>query len=144
MSTQMSPLPTRQTQVTHKILVAEDNRVMANVLQFNLTKAGYDVSVANSGSQAVELASHTKFDLVITDYQMPGLSGEEVCERLRARPEYKLVPIFMCSAKGYELDVVDLCEKYRLAGIIRKPFSPLQILELVSSQLLKPAAGTLS
>lgn len=65
--------------VAPRALVVEDNRVMADVVRFNLSRAGMDVEVAFNGRAALDAFNAAEFDLVITDYQMPEMSGEELC-----------------------------------------------------------------
>lgn len=116
-----------------KILIAEDNLVMAHVLQFNLERAGFDVHVAADGVLALEAASEDSFDLIITDYQMPRMNGEELARQLRTFPEYCDTPIVLCSAKGYEIDIDQLKRDPGIAEVVYKPFSPAQIVELIHS-----------
>lgn len=113
------------------ILIAEDNRVMADVLRFNLARSGFSVTVASNGLVAVELLQAGAFDLVISDYQMPGMNGEELCRWMRSDPRYRTVPVLMCSAKGYELDASRLQEELDISRIFYKPFSPRDVVELV-------------
>ena len=87
-----------------QILIAEDNLVMVHVLQFNLERAGFEVHAAVNGAEALEAAVDRTFDLVITDYQMPEMNGEEFVRQLRGHGDYRDTPIVMCSAKGYEID----------------------------------------
>jgi CheY-like chemotaxis protein len=61
-----------------RILIAEDNRILSDVMRFNLQKAGFEVTVAENGTIAVEHLQLQAFDLLITDYQMPGLDGEQL------------------------------------------------------------------
>lgn len=116
---------------SRRALVVEDNRVMAKVLTFNLQKAGFDVSTACSGDQGAALLESEDFDVVLTDYQMPGLTGEELCQRIRLGERNRDVPIFLISAKGYELDVERLQQEFRLSGVLEKPFSPKDIVSRV-------------
>ena len=81
-----------------KTLVAEDNIGLARVLQFNLERIGLNVTVANTGSKAWEAANSDNFDLVITDHEMPGMTGIELCTRLRDMPAYAETPIVMVTA----------------------------------------------
>ena len=118
-----------------RILIVEDNVAMAQVLRFNLERSGYSVSVASDGRQALESARQERFDLVITDYQMPEMSGEEFCHRLLELPEYLGVPVMMCTAKGLELDSARLKQEFGVTRLINKPFSPRQVVEQASSLL---------
>jgi CheY-like chemotaxis protein len=125
-----------------RILIAEDNVAMAQVLRFNLERAGYTVCVASDGRQALESAQEQHFDLVITDYQMPGMTGEELCRGLRELPEYRSTPVMMCTAKEFELDATYLSESLGVNNLIQKPFSPRQVVEqataLLSNRLAVP------
>jgi CheY-like chemotaxis protein len=114
-----------------QILIAEDNLVMAHVLQFNLERAGFEVHAAINGAEALEAALDSTFDLVITDYQMPGMNGEELVRELRSQPNYQDTPIVMCSAKGYEIDTDQLRQDLGISEFVCKPFSPAQMVELI-------------
>ena len=65
------------------ILIAEDDRVMSDVIRFNLERAGHQTTVARSGTEAWQMLQTQPFDLLITDYQMPGMTGEDVCRAIR-------------------------------------------------------------
>ncbi|MCG6155839.1 response regulator [Rubinisphaera margarita] len=117
------------------ILIAEDNRVMADVVRFNLQRAGFEVTVALDGAAALEQARSRQFDLVITDYQMPRMGGPELIAALRGMEEYADIPIFLCSAKGYELNEAELREQWGIQRLLLKPFSPTEIVACVEQQL---------
>ena len=114
-----------------QILIAEDNLVMVHVLQFNLERAGFEVHAAVNGAEALEAAVDRTFDLVITDYQMPEMNGEEFVRQLRGHGDYQDTPIVMCSAKGYEIDTDQLGLDLGINEFVYKPFSPAQMVELV-------------
>jgi CheY-like chemotaxis protein len=118
-----------------KILLAEDNRVMADVLRFNLERAGYAVTVAHDGQQALKICQHECFDLVITDYQMPGLNGEQLCRGIRGGGLQPDVTIFLCSAKTYEIDTQRLSQELQIRRVFYKPFSPRAIIAAVHETL---------
>jgi CheY-like chemotaxis protein len=120
---------------TPKILVAEDNYVMANILRFNLERTGFEVRVASSGTEAAELLQQNQFDMLLSDYQMPGLSGEELCRRVREDQRHARMPVVLISAKGYELDTDRLSKELSLAKVLFKPFSPKEVISLVQSVL---------
>ncbi|MDP1796789.1 MAG: response regulator [Planctomycetaceae bacterium] len=116
----------------HSILVAEDNRVMSDVMRFNLQKAGYHVTIARNGTEAWELLQSARFDVLVTDYQMPGLTGEEVCKAMRThRPDLHL-PIIFLSARGLELSVERMKSELGIETLLHKPFSPRELLEAVA------------
>ena len=112
-----------------QILVAEDNRVLADVIQFNLEDEGFDVTVAHDGRKALNLTRKHTYDLIICDYQMPGLSGEELLREVRAESMSQNAVCVLCSAKGYELDVESLTNELQLMQVVLKPFSPNQLVE---------------
>lgn len=127
--------------MTPRALVVEDNRVMADVVRFNLTRAGIDVEVACNGRAALDTFNAGSFDLVITDYQMPEMSGEELCHAIRSGTHNARVPILLVSAKGYELDIQSLVDRLSLSRVLLKPFSPRDIVETARS-LIQPVAST--
>ncbi|MCH2596684.1 MAG: response regulator transcription factor [Pirellulales bacterium] len=117
------------------ILVAEDNRVMAQLLAFSLARAGFVVTCTYDGATAAEAARQELFDLVITDYQMPHMSGEELCEAIRTDSMNCEVPIVLCSAKGLEIDSTRMNEVHSLAKVFHKPFSPGEVVAFACSLL---------
>lgn len=121
-----------------KILIVEDNAALSRVLQFTLAKSGYDIAQASNGRIAWEMAQDDQFDLVITDQQMPEMTGIELCSRLREVSSYESVPIVLVTAKGLELELPSLCEQLNLAATFSKPFSPSAILKTVQNLLATP------
>jgi two-component system phosphate regulon response regulator PhoB len=86
------------------VLVVEDEDALAELLQYNLNKEGFRVSVAGDGEEAMMLVEEDQPDVVILDWMLPKLSGIEVCRRLRGRQETRNVPIIMLTARGEEGD----------------------------------------
>ena len=118
-----------------RLLIAEDNPALAGVIGFNLQRVGYEVTIACNGQEAWEFAQSAGFDLVVTDQQMPLMTGVELIERLRAKAEYASVPMIMLTAKGLELDLVQLREELGIEVVMAKPFSPFELVEKVSDCL---------
>jgi CheY-like chemotaxis protein len=118
-----------------RILIAEDNRVMSDVLKFNLQRSGYSVETVPNGRTALERLEREQFDLLMSDYQMPEVNGEELCRAARHCRPNREIPIIMVSAKGFELDVEGLTRELRLSAILYKPFSPRQVVETVQRVL---------
>jgi len=112
------------------VLVVEDSVVLGEVLRFNLEQEGFNVVLAADGKEAIELFSQGSFDLVVTDYEMPILNGEQVCEQLR-NDFLSDIPIIMCTAKGMELNLKRLIEKYDVKALLQKPFSVSELAELI-------------
>ena len=129
------PNATRQGSV----LIAEDDRVMSDLIRFNLERIGYDVTVAPSGTEAwTHLQTHS-FDILVTDYQMPGMSGEEVCRLLRKTFPDLQMPIIFLSARGHELNVDRMKAELGIEMLLFKPFSPRLLSEAVAACLARVA-----
>src|SRR5436189_260321 len=88
------------------ILIVEDEEALTLLLRYNLEAEGYDVETVGRGDEADLLLKERTPDLVILDWMLPGLSGIELCRRLRARPETKQLPIIMLTARGEESERV--------------------------------------
>jgi CheY-like chemotaxis protein len=116
-----------------KILVAEDNVVLADVIRFNLQRSGYDVTLARNGDEASRLLSEQTFQIMVTDYEMPGLNGEELCSFARNDLQLDSLKIVMCTAKGHELKRDELQAKLRIEKFLHKPFSIRDLTKLLDS-----------
>jgi len=121
-----------------KILVADDESHILNVVSLKLRNAGYDVITASDGQEALELALSEHPDLLITDYHMPQMSGLELCQKLKQDPATAKIPTIMLTARGYQLDENDTGQSGALR-MIRKPFSPRHLLSTVNEVLMEAA-----
>lgn len=92
--------------VTSHILIAEDDGPLGVLLQYNLEAEGYQVEVVARGDEAETRLMENVPDLLVLDWMMPGVSGIELCRRLRGRPETGRLPIMMLTARGEENDRV--------------------------------------
>ena len=88
------------------ILIVEDEEALSLLLRYNLESEGYAVETVARGDEADLLLKEQSPDLVILDWMLPGLSGIELCRRLRARAETKRLPIIMLTARGEETERV--------------------------------------
>jgi DNA-binding response OmpR family regulator len=113
-----------------KVLVAEDNKVLGDVLRFNLERGGFQVTVARSGDIAAKLLASETYELLITDIEMPGMSGLDLCQLIRFELGNDALPIAICSARGLEIDEGEVRAKYGVAEIIFKPFSVRELVAL--------------
>jgi two-component system response regulator ResD len=130
--------------MTARVLVVEDDPTVAEVVHTYLVRAGFAVERAADGPTALAVAARTRPDLVVLDLMLPGLSGLEVCERLRsARPD---IAVVMLTALGEESDRVVGLESGADDYLV-KPFSPRELVLRVRSVLRRsgvvPTAGTL-
>ena len=86
------------------VMIVEDEKALADLLQYNLEKEGYRVSLATDGEEAMIMAAEKQPDLVILDWMLPKAPGIEVCRRLRARQQTRNTPIVMLTARTDEAD----------------------------------------
>ena len=116
------------------ILIVEDEEPLTTLLRYNLEAEGYEVDAVARGDEADTRLNETAPDLVVLDWMLPGLSGIELCRRLRARPQTQALPIIMLTARGEESE--------RVRGLatgaddyIVKPFSVPELLARVRALL---------
>jgi DNA-binding response OmpR family regulator len=120
--------------MTTRILVADDDADIRKLVTFKMNQEGYDVTVAVDGDEAYALATESAYDLLLLDWQMPGRSGVELCEVLRARPEYARAPIIMLTARSLEKDL-ELAFDVGASGYITKPFRTRELATRVKAAL---------
>jgi DNA-binding response OmpR family regulator len=119
-----------------KILIAEDERDIRDLVAFTLRFAGHEVFAAANGEEAVELAPNVNPDLIIMDVRMPRMTGYEACKVMKANPDLKDIPVVFLTARGQESEIqqgLDAgAEEYLL-----KPFAPDQLTSRVKAILAK-------
>jgi DNA-binding response OmpR family regulator len=118
----------------HRVLVVDDEANILLSLEFLMKKAGYEVCTARDGDEALAELRKALPDLVLLDVMMPKRNGFDVCEIIRANPEWKHVRVIMLTAKGRDLER----EKGLAVGAddyITKPFSTREVVERVSGWL---------
>jgi two-component system, chemotaxis family, chemotaxis protein CheY len=104
------------------VLLVDDSIVLRSILQLELAGAGFTVSSAPSGMDAMTaLAGSERYDLIITDFHMPGLDGAEFVERVRHHPRYKAVPILVLTC-GADAEEKERAKAAGATGWIVKPF----------------------
>lgn len=121
------------------ILICDDEIHIVRAVQFKLTRSGYDVRCAADGQQAWREIERRPPDLLITDYQMPNMNGLALIERVRERAETRGLPVIVLSAKGFELSLQELADRWGVLQVMDKPFSPRQLLRLVEMALMPRA-----
>jgi two-component system phosphate regulon response regulator PhoB len=123
-----------------RVLLVEDDAALVELLDWHLTRENFDVEKTSDGEEALLLAAENPPDLVLLDWMIEGVSGIEVCRRLRRMPQTAGVPIIMLTARGEEED--------RVRGLqtgaddyITKPFSPRELVARVGAVLrrVRPA-----
>src|SRR5262249_46834722 len=93
--TRCSPLPPRSKELMARILAVDDSPSMRQMVSIALTGAGYEVEQACDGVEALEIAQKSRFDLVITDVNMPNMDGITLVRELRGKANYKFVPLLV-------------------------------------------------
>jgi two-component system, OmpR family, alkaline phosphatase synthesis response regulator PhoP len=109
------------------IVVVEDEEDIQELLKYNLTREGYQVSAFTLGEECLHLVRNTVPDLILMDLMLPGIDGLEVCRQLKQSSLTRQVPIIMVTAKGEEADVVTGLE-LGADDYVTKPFSPRVLL----------------
>ncbi|MBU7594151.1 MULTISPECIES: response regulator YycF [Bacillaceae] len=120
-----------------KILVVDDEKPIADILQFNLKKEGYAVYCAYDGNQAIEMVEEINPDLILLDIMLPNKDGMEVCREVRKKHE---MPIIMLTAKDSEIDKV-LGLELGADDYVTKPFSTRELLARVKANLRRQQAN---
>jgi two-component system phosphate regulon response regulator PhoB len=128
------------TMSQRRILVVEDERAIREMVGFNLTRAGYDVSSAGDAREARAAIADQRPDLVLMDWMLPDISGLELTRQLKRDPETKEIPVIMLTARGEEDD--------RVAGLdggaddyVVKPFAPRELLARIRAALRRLEAA---
>jgi len=123
------------------ILIVEDEPGIVELLKYNLEAADYEVGIARDGDEAEISVAERQPDAILLDWMLPGVSGIELCRRIRRRPETRMLPIIMLTARGEETD--------RLRGLdsgaddyVTKPFSPAEVIARLRAVLRRALPST--
>jgi two-component system alkaline phosphatase synthesis response regulator PhoP len=119
-----------------KILIAEDERDIRDLITFTLTFAGYEVIPTANGEEAYQVALKEIPDLILLDVRMPRMTGYEACEQLKASSSTQDIPVVFLSAKGQESEVRTGLE-VGAEEYILKPFSPDQLTARIKEILMQ-------
>ncbi|HEY2982364.1 MAG TPA: response regulator [Anaerolineales bacterium] len=119
-----------------KILIAEDEPDIRELVAFTLRFAGYEVVVAQNGEEAVQLAVRELPDMALMDVRMPRMTGYDACRAIKAHPELKDMPVVFLSAKGQEAEIESGLEAGAEEYLL-KPFAPDQLIERVRAILVR-------
>jgi CheY-like chemotaxis protein len=117
-----------------RILVADDEEYIVRVVSFKLESAGYEVVEAIDGADAWSKVRAGDIDLVLTDHQMPLMTGLELAGRIAADPATRHIPVIMLTARGFRLDAEEIVAS-RIVELIAKPFSPRGLLDRIRETL---------
>lgn len=119
--------------MSRKVLVADDEAHILHVVSMKLRNAGFEVLTAVDGEEALDLCTSEKPDLLITDYQMPYLTGLELCKKLR--DSGREIPALLLTARGFDIEAAEMTDA-GIAAVLAKPFSPREVLARVTELLV--------
>ncbi|MCH2248624.1 MAG: phosphate regulon transcriptional regulator PhoB [Cognatishimia sp.] len=124
-----------------KVLLVEDEPAQREVLKYNLQSEGFDVVAAADGDEAILLVEEETPDIIVLDWMLPGVSGIEICRRLKSKSHTRSIPVIMLSARAEEVDRVRGLETGADDYVV-KPYSVLELMARVRSQLrrVRPAS----
>jgi len=110
-----------------KVLVVDDEIHIVHVVAIKLRNNGYEVVSADNGIEAFELACAEKPDVIVTDFQMPGMTGLELVEKLRQCEQTKDVPVIVLTARNFAISPQRQAD-LQISECLSKPFSPKELL----------------
>lgn len=116
------------------VLVCDDEAHILHVVSFKLRNAGFNVLTAHDGEEGLELIQSQHVDLVITDYQMPGITGLDLARQIHREVSRRTLPVVLLTAHGLALDTLELSQA-GIAACLSKPFSPREVLGRVNELL---------
>jgi len=118
----------------NKVLVVDDEIHIVQVVAIKLRNNGFAVVTAENGQDAFNLACNETPDVIVTDFQMPEMTGVELIENLRNRPATADVPVIMLTARGFAIDD-EQKQNLKISVCLSKPFSPREVLQCVEDVL---------
>ena len=121
-----------------KVLVVDDEIHIVHVAAIKLRNNGYEVVTATNGDEAFELACAEKPDIIVTDFQMPAMTGVELVEKIRQNEETKDIPVILLTARSFAISE-EQQEDLQISGCLSKPFSPRELLENIEDILYQRA-----
>ncbi|OHB58969.1 MAG: hypothetical protein A2Y07_04825 [Planctomycetes bacterium GWF2_50_10] len=117
-----------------KVLVVDDEIHIVHVVAIKLRNNGYEVFTAENGCEGYKIACQEKPDIIVTDFQMPAMTGLEMIEALRKNNETAAMPVIMLTARGFAIED-NQKESLRISDCLSKPFSPKELLRTVEDVL---------
>lgn len=121
-----------------KVLVADDEIHIVHVVAIKLRNNGFEVISAANGAEAFELACEEKPDIIVTDFQMPVMTGLQLVEKLRQCEQTKDTPVIMLTARGFAVEDGQK-EDLQISELLSKPFSPKELLRSIEDILYQRA-----
>jgi DNA-binding response OmpR family regulator len=129
-----------QTSGPHTVLIADDEPHIRHLVGVKLKMAGFTVLVASNGQDCLDLAREHHPGLIVTDYQMPVLSGFEMSQALAADQDTASIPVILLTARGHKLSDDDLATT-SIQMVVDKPFGPTDLINRVKGMLEQSKAA---
>lgn len=126
--------------LAQSVLIVDDEPMARTLLRLMLVRAGFDVSEAEDGFDALVKVKKNRPDLILLDVMMPGMDGFSVCEQLRSEPDTAVLPIIMLSAKT-DLDSINRGLEVGATKYLTKPIAPEDLAKQVKDALENPLAA---
>jgi len=121
-----------------KVLVVDDEVHIIHVVAIKLRNNGFEVISASDGGEAFELACSEKPDIIVTDFQMPVMTGLELVKKLRQNEATRNTPVIMLTARGFAVEDKQR-EDLQISEFLSKPFSPKELLRSIEDILYQAA-----
>ena len=121
--------------MSKRILLCDDEVHILRAAEFKFKRAGYEILCASDGEEAWDLIEQHVPDLVVTDCQMPRLSGLSLAERIKGNPATAHIPVIMLTGKGFELSKSELKDHCGIRLLLGKPFSPRELFQYAEAIL---------
>ena len=120
-----------------KILFVDDEPAIVKVTAFRLRQAGYEVSVAGNGKEALELLRDPlkRPGLILLDLSMPVMDGYQACKLIKGSPDLKDIPVVFFTASNSMVNIEEQVKEFGAADYIVKPFEPQELLEKISRHI---------
>ena len=121
-----------------KVLVVDDEIHIVHVVAIKLRNNGYEVATASNGAEAFEIACNEKPDIIVTDYQMPVMTGIQLVENIRAEASISDMPVILLTARSFAVED-EQTERLQISECLSKPFSPKELLRCIEDVLHEKA-----
>jgi CheY-like chemotaxis protein len=125
---------------TKTVLIVDDEPHIRYLLEMKLRHAGYTVLTATNGDQGYEIAAEHAPDVIVTDFQMPGFTGLELCQKLAANPATAAIPAVMLTARGHRIPAAGVAAT-NITKMLAKPFSPRELLKVIDALVSAPVVA---
>ena len=122
-----------------KVLVVDDEIHIVHVVAIKLRNNGFEVVTALNGAEGYELACSEKPDIIVTDFQMPLMTGLQLTEKIRTNEQTKDIPVILLTARNFAIEDKQR-QDLQISDCLSKPFSPKELLGIIEDILYQKSA----